>query len=76
MNKKSGKNREPESRGAGESGSRRVGEPESGGNGEMSLRGMPKASEAIPFGIASTIIPANDNDHDRIRGSVLLEAIH
>jgi len=41
----------------------------------MSLRGMPKASEAILNGLASTIIPGNDNDHGYTWGSVLLEAM-
>jgi len=38
----------------------------------MSLRGI---AQAIPCGIASTIIPSNDNDHASILGSVFLEAI-
>jgi len=46
----------------------------------MSLRGIARSkatqqSEAIHIGIASTIIPANDNDHCSIQGGVLLEAI-
>ena len=41
----------------------------------MSLRGMPKASEAIPNGLASTMLSANYNDHASILGSVLLKAI-
>jgi len=41
----------------------------------MSLRGIAKQSEAIPIGLASTIIPTNDNDHASIQGSVLLEAM-
>jgi len=33
---------------------------------------MPKASEAIPIGMASTIILSNDNDHVPNLGSILL----
>jgi hypothetical protein len=40
----------------------------------LSLRGMPKASEAIPNGLASTIIPTIYNDHIANLGSVLVEA--
>jgi len=40
----------------------------------LSLRGMPKASEAIPNGLASTIIPTNYNDHIANLGGVLAEA--
>jgi hypothetical protein len=40
----------------------------------LSLRGMPKASEAIPNGLASTIIPTNYNDHIANLGSDLVEA--
>ena len=47
---------------------------------KLSLRGIARSkatqqSEAIHNGIASTIIPANDNDHITNLGSVLLEAI-
>ena len=56
---------------------------------KLSLRGIAEPCEAIPLGclreersdvripngIASTIIPANDNDHAPILGSVFLEAI-
>jgi len=41
----------------------------------LSLRGIAERSEAIPLGIASTIIPTNNNDHAPILGSVFLEAI-
>jgi len=46
----------------------------------MSLRGIARSkatqqSEAIPIGLASTIIPASANDHDSIQGSALLAAI-
>jgi len=46
----------------------------------VSLRGIARSdatqqSEAIPIGIASTIILSNDNDHDSILGSLFLEAM-
>jgi len=57
---------------------------ESRGAGEMEKRGRCRCealrspaeqSEAIPYGMASTIIPANDNYHVPNLGSVLLEAM-
>ena len=35
---------------------------------------MPKASEAIPIGMASSIIPVNANDHCLNLGTILLTA--
>ena len=41
----------------------------------MSLRGIAQQSEAISNGMASTLLPTNDNDHVPNLRSVLIEAI-